>query len=256
MSASYKDKLKPSLSETFKGIIWKVETDDKKSIVAIESRDLANRITHFSAFDYENGTCFFKEITVEDGWFWSLDRVHSGIIFLHGYVNESNPEHKGIIAINDEGEIAWQQFHNTLAEVTDKGLVVYNPKIQPKMASLISPLNGEVLSARVMEFTPVERQIDLPDSLDSPEILQHLLPENLIGTVYHSSVNDKHIVVFHTKSGDLHNQQLIVVQQENILLEDYLATDIQKLNPEAFFIERGHLFYIRNDKREFVSYLV
>ena len=256
MSVSDKYTLKPSLSETFKGIIWKVETDDENSIVAIESRDISQRVSHFSAFDYATGKCLFKEIIVEDGWFWSLDRVHSGMIFLHSYVNQSNPEHKSIIAINCAGKIAWQQFHKTLYDVCEAGLIIYNPKIQPKTFDLISPVDGETVSAKAEGYTPVVRNILLPEIMSNLLPIRHLLPENIAGPVFFTEYNTKHILVFHTKYANLYNQQLIVYQHEAIILEDYLAQDIQKLNPEAFFIERNHLFYIRSNKQEFVSYLV
>jgi hypothetical protein len=256
MSLSDKYTLKPSLSETFKGIIWKVETDDKNTVLAIETRSVSDRTTHFSAFNYATGQCLFKEITVEDGWFWSIGRVHDGLLFLHSYVNESNPEHKGIIAIDPSGEIAWQQFHKTLQEVCNEGLLVYNPKIQPKMLELISAGTGEPASTNVKQAAPVEKNIIVPDILSDYSNLKDLLPEDIAGPVFHTQFNKKDILVFHTRNNDLFNQQLIVYQNQVIVLEDFLARDIQKLNPEAFFIERSHLFYIRDNKQEFVSYLV
>ena len=62
--------LKPSLSETFKGIIWKVETDDDGPVVAIETRNIADRQASYSAFNYKTGECLFKEISVEESWSW------------------------------------------------------------------------------------------------------------------------------------------------------------------------------------------
>ncbi|MBC8052312.1 MAG: DUF4905 domain-containing protein [Sphingobacteriaceae bacterium] len=256
MSASYKYKLKPSLSETFRGIIWKIETDDSNTIVAVETRDVSERITYFSAFDYTSGKCLFKEITVEEGWFWSLDRVVDGMVFLHSYVNESNPEHKGIIAIDKAGDMAWQQYHKTLHDVTDKGILVYNPKIQPKLLELISPATGDLISAPAAPSFSVTRNILLPEILEETSSIKHLLPESIIGPAFYLSFGDKEILVFHTDKEKKICQQLVVYQHGNIVLEDILAEDIQKLNPEAFFIQNSHLFYIRNNKQEFVSYLV
>lgn len=240
----------------FRGIIWRVETDDRNSIVAIESRDVSNRTTYFSAFNYASGETLFREITVQEGWFWSLDRAHAGMVYLHSYVNESNPEHKGIIAINSSGEISWQHFHKTLHEISDSGLIVYNPKIQPKIFELISAETGAVLSTKISENTPLPRHIEVPETLEDSRQFSHLLPGNIYGPIFYMEINSKIILAFHTKKEDFYTQQLAVYQDGIPLIQDILAADIQKLNPEAFFIQHNHLFYIRGNKQEFVSYLV
>lgn len=50
-------------------------------------------------------------------------------------------------------------------------------------------------------------------------------------------------------------QRLIVYQQNSIFPDDIMICGIQKLQPEAFFIQNNQLYYIRN-KNELVSYLV
>lgn len=248
--------LKPSLSETFKGIIWKVETDDDAPIVAIETRNIADRQASYSAFNYQTGECLFKEISVEDSWSWGIDRVHKGLVFLHSYVHESNPEHKGIIALHTQGDIAWQHFNKTLYDVCDAGLVVYNPKIQPKNLELIAPENGEFLKTLSKPYIPVSKDILVPDVIEDTSRFQQLIPETITGPVFYKQIGEKDIFVYHVKNGELFNQQLAVYQGGKQILKDILAAGIQKLNPAAFFIEQMHLFCIRNNKQEFVSYLV
>ena len=256
MSSMDKYTLKPSLSETFKSIIWKIETDDTESVVAIETRNSSDRISHYSAYNYATGECLFKEVTVEDSWHWSLDRVHQGMVFLHSYVNENHPEHKGIIALNKQGKISWQQFNITLYDITDKGLMIYNPKIQPKSFDLIAAADGSKISANPNKFIPVPRSIIIPDILSDSALVKNLLPENFVEPIFFKKFNDKVILVYHVRNENSFSQQLAVYQDENLILQDNLATDIQKLNPEAFFIERNHMFCIRSNKQQFVSYLV
>ena len=205
--------LKPSLSETFKGIIWKVETDDDGPVVAIETRNITDRQASYSAFNYKTGECLFKEISVEDSWSWGLDRVHKGLVFLHSYVHESNPEHKGIIALNNEGNIAWQHFNKTLYDISDAGLVVYNPKIQPKTFELIAPENGEFLKTLSQPYSPVSKDILVPDVIEDTTPFQKLVSETIIGPVFYKQVGENDILVYHVKNGELFNQQLAVYQE-------------------------------------------
>jgi hypothetical protein len=247
--------LKPSLTETFRGIIWKVETDSESPVIAIESRDISNRETHYSAFNYQTGECLFKEKTVQDNWFWSLADVHEERVFLHSYMNEASPEHKGIIALNFAGEIQWQQFNITLDSISEEGLVVYNPKVQPRQLELISAADGTRLSGKAHEAKPLERKIVVPGILATGDA-SILTPLTAVGPIFQLSYRDKNILAFHEPKAGLFDQKLQVYLHDCMLLEDILAESIQKLNPEAFFIERDHLFCIRNNKQEIVSYLV
>ncbi|HEY0054260.1 MAG TPA: DUF4905 domain-containing protein [Pedobacter sp.] len=237
-------------------MIWKIETDHREPYIAIETRDISNRTTAFSAYNYQSGECLFKEITVEDSWFWSLDRISNGMFFLHSYVHESNPQHKGIIAINQSGEVAWQQFNKALHEVTAGGIIVYNPNIQPKTFELLCAIDGSVISAKIGTFDPVIRNIITPAFIDDDSLIKHLIPANTQGPIFHCSFNDHEIVAYHTQNATLFDQTLRIFKDNTLLLEVNLALGIQKLNPEAFFIEGGQLFCIRNMKQELVSYLV
>jgi len=255
MSTVDKYTLKPSLTEKFEGIIWKIETDDKEPVIAIETRNIADRKTYYSAFNYLTGNCLFKEITVDDSWIWGLDRVHNGFVFLHSYINDNSPEHAGIIALNTSGKIAWSHFNKTLEDITEQGLLVYNPKIQPKIFNVISADNGQTLAGDTSS-APLFQEVIIPDMKIDPADFGYVLPNNISVPFFYKHYNHKDILVYHTQTQNLFTQQLIVCQAESILFKDILAVDIQKMNPEAFFIQRNHLFYIRNNKQEFVSYLV
>lgn len=255
MSTVDKYTLKPSLTEKFEGIIWKIETDDKEPVIAIETRNIADRKTYYSAFNYLTGDCLFKEITVEDSWLWGLDRVHNGFVFLHSFINDNSPEHSGIIALDTTGEIAWTHYNKTLEDITDQGLLVYNPKIQPKTFNLISAEDGHNLAGNTSSAS-LFQEVILPDMHINAANFEYAFPHNINVPFFHKHYNHKDIFVYHSQNQNLFTQQLVVYQANSILFKDILAADIQKMNPEAFFIQRSHLFYIRNNKQEFVSYLV
>lgn len=246
--------MKLTLSAKFEGIIWKVETDYLHAIIAVETRDIANRKTYFSAFNYESGELLFKEISVEDSWFWTIDCVYDGVILLHSYVNEGSPERKGIVALNSNGDIAWQFFHKTRLTVSSEGIIVYDSKIQPRRLELISAVDGTEIRSNLTDYQALERAILVPAQVDISNNIRNLFPENIVGPIYHREVAGKDLFVFHTQHENLFNQQITVVQHGKVILTDIMAGNIQKLNPEAFFIQQNHLFFIKNEKRELVSY--
>ncbi|MGX5689609.1 DUF4905 domain-containing protein [Arcticibacter tournemirensis] len=256
MSSTNKYTVKLTLCEKFKGIIWKVETDYKLNIVAIETRDAESHTTAISAFDFSTGRCLFKELQVEDSWNWGLDRVTSGIIFVHGYISEKSPEHKGIIALNELGEVAWQHYNKTLYTIAEEGLIAYNPSVQPRMLELLSPQNGQMIKYGIKEYNSVHRDIIVPVVVNQDALPDKSLAENIAGPILFAQFKGKDIFSFHMVNGNTFSQKLVVYEHDNIILNEFLAINIQKFNPEAFFIEHNHLFCIRNNKQEFVSYLV
>jgi len=256
MFSSTRPSFNNSLAETFNGIIWKIETDPKSQIIAIESRNISDRTTRFSAFNFATGECLFREAAVEDSWFWSLDKVYEGLIFLHSYVNESSPEHKGVIALNKRGNIEWQQHNITLYDILNEGLLVYNPRIQPRTFELLLHNTGKSIGKPQHEFNRITREILVPEIIDDLSEFNDFLPQNTVGPVFYLQHNQKDILAFHTATEKIFNQQLLVLQDKTVILKDFLARDIQKLNPEAFFIDQAYLFYIRNNKSEIVSYSV
>jgi hypothetical protein len=247
--------LKPFLREKFNSIIWKIEIDTENDLIAIETRDSENRTAYFSAFNFAIATCLFKEVTVEQSWTWGLDRVANGFIYLHSYVAEQSPEHKGIIALNKLGQIGWQQFNKTLHAVSKEGLIVYDPKLQPRWLDLLQPETGTILKSNIKNYQPAEREILVPDLIYDLSIHPQL-PQNIFGPIYFLQYNLKNCYAYHIKESENYIQQLLITQEDSILLKENLTPPIQKLNPEAFFITRGNLFCIRDEKREIVSYLV
>ena len=256
MSSANKYTLKPSLSEKFKGIIWKVEIDDTFTTVALETRVAEAHQTYFSAFDFSSGECLFREISVEDSWNWGLNYVNRNHLLLHSYVTEKSPEHKGIIAIDTTGTIKWQHFNKAVQFVSEKGLLVYNPSLEPRRPELISTESGSVLNSSGVFLEPLTRNIYLPDLLAEDLVKDNPRCPEAVGPVSHIFYNDKEVYSFHVRSGKFYSQKLLIYQDNTVILDEILEENIQKLNPEAFFIGHNHLFCIRKGKQEFVSYLL
>ncbi len=247
--------LKPFLKEKFNSIIWKIEIDTQNCILAIETRDVENREAYYSAFDFEKGEVLFKEVKVEDGWRWGLDRLSKGIVFLHSYVTDQSPEHKGIIALNKSGNIEWQHFNKTLHDVSNEGLIVYDPKMQPRWLELADAGTGQILKSNIKAYQVPDREILVPDAITDKQ-LHPLLPDETAGPIYFISYNGKSCYAYHLRVKENFLQQLLITQDDKVLVRENLTPVIQKLNPEAFFISRNNLFCIRDEKREIVSYLV
>lgn len=257
MSSTTKYTLKPSLQANFEGIIWKVETDPVNRIIAVETRNPENRTASYSAFNFETGAILFKDITVQDSWHWGLDKACHNFVYLHTYVNEKTPEHKAIIALDISGNIAWQIYNRTLDNVVSDGLIVYNPAVQQKQYELLNPASGLTERGNISSFVPLERDLYFPEITSDPAVIAKVNETGtLVGPVSFLAHNGKECISFHAEKDSILSQYLLILADGNVVHEEILERNIQKLNPEPFYIEQDHLFCIRNNKAEIVAYLV
>jgi hypothetical protein len=256
MSSTTKYTLKPSLQEKFKGIIWKIETDHTNGVVAIETRSSEDRGAFYSAFNFKTGERLFKEITVEDSWHWSLDKAYDDFVYLHGYVSEKSPEHKGVIAFNNKGLMAWTAYNKTLDAIAEEGLILYNPTFQQKQLELADTATGKIIQSKVSHYTPLKRDLYFPEILEDTILYPDEIEDTLVGPVSYLSFNEKDFYSFHSIKDSIISQYLLIKKDSSTLHKEKLEENISKLNPEPFFIEENHLFCIRNNKREIVTYFV
>lgn len=245
--------LSVSLAEKFSGLIWKVKIH-VSGLIAIESRNSDSKEVSFSVFNFLSGETYFKEKVYDESWNLSLAYLTGSNLILNGYEHADSPESKGIISVDvNTGSVIWQKFNVSLNSIQENGLEVFDPRLQPRKYQWIDHLKAE----------PIPVPFDLKENIGilfpqashsgilPPFISQNEIIGDISGLVYADYV----FVSFHEKKNSNMQQRMVVYQGDRILLDDILISDIQKLQPEAFFIQQNHLFYIRN-KQEIISYLV
>ena len=65
-------------------------------------------------------------------------------------------------------------------------------------------------------------------------------------TIHYLEHNNLRIVSLHSLVKGTLEQRLYILDEINLIYEDLLNTDIQKLQPEAFLIHRDQLIYLKN----------
>jgi hypothetical protein len=250
-----KNKLRPILSETFDGIIWKIEINEKQNLIAIESRSLESRKVSFSVINYNTGEILLKEQSFQEPWNLNLAYIDEKVLIIIIFNPSESPETRGIMSVNiQNAEVLWERYNLSLHQVNDFGLQVFDPKISPRRLSWINHLNGEIIT-EVTNYEYIKQPILLPKVTNQITFPDFILKEELVGDLSVLHFRNQTIISFHEKINTKIHQRLIVYQDSGILIDEILIRDIQKLQPESFFIQKNHLFYVRN-KNEIVSYLV
>ena len=240
--------LLPTISEQVNGIIWRIEVDEITSTLCLEVRNTEDKQASFASIDLTNGITNFKELTTPERWLTGMEAVYNGVLLLHHYQSEKSPAHKAIVAIDvTTGATLWSNYTYAFDSLTVNGPIVYNIQVQPKKILLADVKTG----AAIRSF---EHLIDreLPNNIIVPQLLPtSALPKQLKtephGSIIHYLEHNKLIIVsLHTFNADVLQQHIYILDGANVVYEDILNTDIQKLQPEAFIVHKNCLIYIKN----------
>lgn len=242
-------------AEKFHGLIWRLQIHEETGYLAIENRDIETKKVSFSILNLNKGEFHFKERVYAEPMNANLAYLSANSLLLK--LNESieSPESSGLISIDiNSGKILWEKYNVGIQQATDYGLQIFDIKIHPRRYYWINHLDATIIP----EPNP---NIQHNSSLIFPEINNQFIIPNFIehtiieGGVSVLKISELEIICFHEKINHALQQRLIVYQGDKILHEDILISNIQKLQPESFFILNKQLIYIRN-KDEIVSYFV
>ncbi len=249
------DLIPPVIAEKFSGLIWKIKVQEQSGLMAIESRNSDLKQVAFTVLNFITGYVHFKEISYNEQWNLSLAFIGEENLIINGYGQADRPESKGIMSVRlTDGSVMWEKFNISLNDVLPEGIQVYDPRFQPRKYSWIDHLSSHEIenppSEPVAASTILFPEID--NSITIPSFIQH---GQIAGDILALTFANKKMLSFHEVKEDFFHQRLIVYQEDKLLIDDILISGIQKLQPEAFFIQQNHLLYIR-DKREIISHLV
>jgi hypothetical protein len=238
------------LSDKTEGIIWKIKLDDATETIVWENRTLDKKVL-FYAYDFLNQVFLIKHFSFEEDWLLGLDFVFNGIAYFHGFESEYSPVHKGIIAYDlKQNQILWQNFSISVQQYSSEGVVVFDPKVFPRVFQLVDLKTGNFISKLSLET------IYQTPSIKNQIIIPELKEDNKLWNSSHElQYKDLKIVALYKIEENITNQYLQIYKNGTLLFEDLLNQDIQKIGIDTFFLWLDKLIYIRN-KSEILSYLV
>ncbi len=239
----------PFISEQFSGEIWRMEIDEISETLFVELRDSEEKKVSFSAVNLTGGELVFKDIHTNERWLIGIETAYDGVLLLHNYQTESGPTHRGLEAIDAlTSKTIWSNYNYAFDHLSVNGPVIYDARIQPRKLFLANIKTGE--TTRIYEpsvYKQLINNIVLP-SLETPESLSpEYIPVHPFGnTVHYLEYNNLRIVSLHALRGGRLTQSLYIMDGVNLVYEDLLNSDIQKIQPEAFIMHKNRLIYIKS----------
>ena len=242
-------KFSPLISQSFNGAIWRMEIDGLSDTLFIEIRKNEEKQVHFASIDLKTGKTWFTDFTTPERWLTGIETAYDGVLLLHNYQSETGPAHKGLVAIDAQtSEILWSNYTHAFDHLTVNGPIVYDTRIHPRQLFLADIKTGA--TTRIYEpsvYKEFKNNIVLPE-LSDPELLSsEIKAMHPFGNrVHYLEYNNLRIVSLHAlKAGQL-NQSIYIFEGVDLIYEDLLNTEIQKIQPEAFILHKNRLIYIKN----------
>ncbi|HEY0246425.1 MAG TPA: DUF4905 domain-containing protein [Mucilaginibacter sp.] len=240
--------LLPFISEKFNGAIWRMEIDNLSPTVFVEIRNSEKKEVSFSSVSLLNDKLNFKDITTPERWLTGIEAAYNGVLLLHNYLSENSPVHKGLTAIDAvNSEILWSNYTYAFNHLSANGAVLYNVQIQPKKLFLADIKTGMPNGAYLPEV-----DTELINDIITPRILPISFLDQLIeikphgNSLHYLEYNNFRIVSLHSFEAGQLKQHLYIMNGLQIVYEDIMNSDIQKVQPEAFILHKNWLIYIKN----------
>lgn len=231
-------------------IIWKIILDDDNETIAWESRTNDKKV-FFNAYDFKEDKYLLQDFYLEEDWLLNIQTVKNQVLYFTGFESEFSPVQKGIIAFDLKSKkIVWQNFSVTLQQFTQQGLVVFDPRVNPRKYKLLDFENGELIKTIIME------ELNLLKSLKNEVFLPKIIDENLDWKTKHQLIyKDLKIISGYKLQGNHFDQYIIVEKNNEVLFEDIINQATTKKSFDTFLMWQSKLIFIKN-KSEIVSYLV
>lgn len=246
--------LKTAFRKSFLGVVWRIEADTASSILAVETRNADTGIPSFSTIGYDTGMPLVDEKPYGDRT-WSLAGIIDGKLILRAW-GQNTPEGAGIACIDaTTGDIRWEQFNYTLVALENRQLVVRHRNFAAGYEQRLNPADGNLTQINNSANKPYGAEIVLPQRYvgDTPLFLENYA---LQGTLFFCHIKDRTVWAFHEADNHAYRIKLIVSHGLKVLSDEVVVSGLSKMAPELFFTINDQLFFIGDNKREIVSYLV
>jgi hypothetical protein len=238
--------LLPSISKQLNGTIWRMEIDSLSDTIFLEIRT-TDKQASFTSINLISGKTKLNQYSTPERWLTGIEAAYDDILLLHNYQSETAPTHKGVTAVNNNGEVIWSNYTYAFDHLSVNGPVLFNTQLQPKKLFVADIKTGAYIRKyeEVID-TEVENHVSFPQ-LSQASLLKQALPADAhLNIVHYLDHNNLRIVSLHALTAGQLRQHLYIMDGTDVVYEDLLNADIQKMQPESFILYKNSLIYIKN----------
>lgn len=242
--------------------------DDRAKILILEIRHNQKHQVSFTAIDLASGSVIWDGLEFEESWWVGMTAITHGVLILHTYVDNADPEPKGLIAFDVyKQEVRWMHENFSFLRLAEQKVVGINTDDDDKRYETIELTGGR--------REAVEESIVL-DVKENPEghklahypyhykegsayfdtcktFLYNRLHLQAVNAIEYLEVNHWIVISYYVHDEGLVNYLLIIDENGEIYLHEAIQKNINAVGLETFFIVENHLIFVK-DKNEIFCY--
>ena len=256
------------------GIVWRLLFTGRGRIVG-ECRNQEKKTASFFCLDEDSGKPLWQGLSLEEAWWVGMEAVHGDTLLLHGFASPDMPEHRGIRAFDAEtGILRWRNDDATYWFGVADRLFAYRDFFERRVGYEIDLMTGELRTTydqSLQELHDIRRQAAETEPMPEmtlPEIMSEGTVEpslqafvsrvtkgkGVVGNIEFIRENDILAFNYHVRAPGASAQSpgyenhLFVYRypQGTRLFSDVTARDLKAQVPDAFFIRRGRLLFVKD----------
>ncbi len=236
-------------------MVWRIEADTARNLLAVETRNTETGKPLFSAFDSRTGVSFIHEKPYGDRN-WALAGTADRKLVIRSY-GQNSPEGAGIACIDaNNGHVLWEQFHYVLVGMAGTRLAVRHRNLAGGYEQHLDLATGDLVKTGTTAGHPEEAPqvvIPLRYAYGIPDSLANY-PAH--GDIFYCEIGSRQVWAFHEAIQDMYRVRIVISSGLTIVADRVVLPDLVKMLPELFFVIGNQLFIVSDNKQEIVSYLV
>lgn len=258
------DTLEFKSSDSFQGTIWNTLADACNNRLFLEVRDIQEKKVSFSALNLQNNQWLWKDVSLEEPWWVSLNAIAGNRLLLTVYTDTHNPDQKSLIAYDVlENKIAWWRNGFSLSAANSGYVKGVDTKFSHKEIILDSftglPAQQVDFDLAVSQNFPVIRPFQYEQGTEHFDTVSDFLKSHLgimpVITIEYLEFKGLIGISVFLKEQDLANYLYVFTSGGEVLLKEQLGDGLKGVGLDTFFIFSGHLIFVKN-KRELISYKI
>lgn len=254
-------KIKKLFKYQSKKQIWRLIPTNTQKLV-IEERDVEEKQVYFTCLSLIDGKVLMNEFQLEEKFWAGIETVYEDIIYFHLFPKPDMPIHKGIIAVDvNTKSIIWQKNDLVFYSMVENKLLCYKQNFESKYFYSVNPQTGKITEELGSETKNV---LSLPENnfsdylfperiiqsdLMQKEKYEHLISKVIKGFINLLDYNGYSFLNYHelNKSNNFANKFEIIDSEGKIIFNETLNKNIDKLEPDSYFI-KGSCLYLLLEK--------
>jgi hypothetical protein len=238
--------LLPSISKQLNGAIWRLEIDSLSDTIFLEIRTTDKQVS-FTSISLLSGKTKLNQYTTPERWLTGIEAAYNDILLLHSYQSETAPTHKGITAVDANGQVIWNNYTYAFDHISVNGPILFNTQLQPKKLFVADIMTGAYIRKYEETIdTELENYLSFPEPSQPALLPDALSTDAHLNIVHYLDYNNLRIVSLHALTAGQLKQHLYILDGTHVVYEDLLNADIQKMQPESFILYKNSLIYIKN----------